>query len=149
VRSRHAFTWEQPNLVIDGVVCTATWDWLVEHCGPPPRRSRTSMAPTGEFLTADEVAAVLHVGRTTAYELASRIGVRVGRAVRVARRALDAYLRDSCGSSSAGSGTGRSSTTSGFPSRRKIAKLRSAHSVSSNAVPLIRPIVPRTKARCA
>jgi len=47
------------------------------------------------FLTVPELADYLRIGRTSAYELARKSGfpiVRVGRAIRIPREELDAWL---------------------------------------------------------
>lgn len=141
-----AFAWECPTRIVDGVECSADREYLIANCGPPPV-TRSPIVPTGEYLTPLEVAAVLAVGRTMAYEIAARIGVRVGRSVRVARKALDAYLLEQCASTGAERPTGRSFTASASRSGPKTAKPPSAHSVKRNGGQLIRHIAPRTRPR--
>ena len=44
-----------------------------------------------QFLTVDEVSKWLAVGRTTAYEIAGKFGVRFGRSIRVPRESLSPH----------------------------------------------------------
>lgn len=47
-----------------------------------------------DYITVEELRQLLHVSRTTAYRVADRVPhVRIGRALRVSRRGLDAYMR--------------------------------------------------------
>jgi excisionase family DNA binding protein len=57
--------------------------------------SRTRQ-PTGDFLTADEVAAIMHVSRMTVYRLVRAdelLGVFVGRQLRIPLVGFDKYLK--------------------------------------------------------
>jgi excisionase family DNA binding protein len=72
---------------------------MVLGSNPDPRRTHMAVP---DLLTIEEAAAVLRVGRTTAYELANRdlatgggegLGVvRVGRLLRVRRSSLEALV---------------------------------------------------------
>jgi hypothetical protein len=156
-------TWDEPELVIDGVVHTADQTYLEANFGPEPtadgeprpRRSPRLVEPSERFLSADDIAKRLGVSRSRAFEIMRDMSrLKIGRSVRVSVEALAAWERrvtigPGCGSTSAARPIGASSTANASRSRRRTVKRPSVPSGTSNAAPLIRPIVPRTRRRSA